>query len=87
MFESGVGAHAAGPGDVSQAAEGAGVVAGQHGGAREAVGDDGVVQRQLGDLGEVGGDGPQLRGVGQRMQRDAPGRMAPRSSRCPSLRR
>jgi hypothetical protein len=64
MLESGVGADAAGPGDISQAAHGTGVVGFQDGGAGEAVVDDAVTQGQFGHLGQVGGDGPQLPDVG-----------------------
>ena len=73
MVEPGVGADAAGAGDVAEAADVAGLVGGQDGGAGEPVVDDAVGQRQVDDLGEVGGDRPQLRGVGQPLQRDAAG--------------
>ena len=74
MFESGVGAQAAGARDVAEAAEGAGVF----GGYRTAVPANrsyttAVAQGQFGDLGDVGSDGPQLGGVGQRLQRDRAG--------------
>ena len=42
VVESGVGGQAAGPGDVAEAAQVAGLVGGQHGGAGEPVVDDAV---------------------------------------------
>src|SRR6185312_12268913 len=73
MLRAGVGAHTAGPGNVSQAAHGTGVVTVQHRGAGEPVIDPGVAQCQLGDFGEVSSDRLQLLGGGQPVQRYAAG--------------
>ena len=73
MFESGVGAHAAGARDIAEAAEGVQRLPRQDGGPGEPVVHHGVAQGQFGDLGDVGRNGPQLSGVGQRLQRDRAG--------------
>src|SRR5271157_1027700 len=61
MFESGVGAHAAGARYIPETAEGVSVFRVQDGGPGEPVVHHGVAQGQFGDLGDVGRNGSQLK--------------------------